>query len=274
MRKFKNVLPLITFTLVMLVSFNVNSQSIFSEYENLGNIHNQFLDNVENNFNPVEEKDNNKKIDLINKFNINFAEETKFEKDDKTILIKVLSETKFNVNTIKFYNNSFDSKSGIYVQLADLKNKNIIDDFSSDKLLELVKACEKRESLSELIVLVDKLKKEANSEYKGKNRNESRILAMTLQIASSSFEWWNTKEINYKKNLGGQQSINNELFYVAPWVAADAIGGAVSATIAAAAQYTTTGEVGNWGAVGVSALGGAVSASTGVVGKLVKWFGW
>ncbi|MCP4052320.1 MAG: hypothetical protein GY739_04485 [Mesoflavibacter sp.] len=274
MKKIKNVISVLSLAFMMLVSLSVNSQSIFTEYENLGNIHNDFLDNVENNFIPTDEEDYDKKINLITEFNLNFINKTNLKSDEKENLAEAVRDFRYNTNSVEFYNNSFDSKNGVYKQLDELKSKKIIDDFSYNELLSLYKASERRESVSELISLVDAIKNRANLHYNGKNTSESRLLAIIIQISSSSFDWWNKNQIRYNKNSGGQQAVNEELALLAPWVAADAIGAAISAGVAATAQYATTGEVGNWGAVGISALGGAVTASTGVVGKLVKWFGW
>ncbi len=54
------------------------------------------------------------------------------------------------------------------------------------------------------------------------------------------------------------------------WVGADIAGAAVGATQSAIISYTTTGEV-NWESVGLSAVGGAIVGSTGIIGKAGKW---
>lgn len=52
--------------------------------------------------------------------------------------------------------------------------------------------------------------------------------------------------------------------------ASDIAGAAVGATQSAIISYTTTGEV-NWESVGLSAVGGAIVGSTGIIGKAGKW---
>lgn len=271
MKKLINLFQKSLILLLITLSSNIFSQSIFSEYQSFGELHNEFLTNVLNNFEPVEGKDYEQKLSILKDFNSNYVNTLSLSSTDKSALLNIFEENSANVNNVTFYVNSFEKNSGVYNQILELKAKGIIDDFSLTKLNELLKACEERKSLPDMILLVDRLKSKSNSYYNGKNTNKSRILAISLQISHHSLQWWNNNKV--KNSQSGQQSVDDNLFYVAPWVAADCVGAVISGAIAAGAQYATTGDVGNWGAVAISAVGGAVVASTGAIGKVLKWFG-
>lgn len=98
-----------------------------------------------------------------------------------------------------------------------------------------------------------------------KDGTHGKVLAYTLSITLASLEWWRENpDASYKLD-----SIGNKVL-VAPWVAAD-VGGAIwGGATGAIASYVGTGEVNGW-AVGIGALSGAVSTSTGAAGKLGKW---
>ena len=92
-------------------------------------------------------------------------------------------------------------------------------------------------------------------------------MAYTLAISISSLQWWEDHALT-----GVSENANGRVMALPAWAALDIGGALVSGAIAASGQYTLTGEV-NWEVVGWSATGGAVSSSTGVVGKIGKWIG-
>ena len=100
------------------------------------------------------------------------------------------------------------------------------------------------------------------------NNGEGEMVATFLAISISSLEWWEENP----DALGIFSSRNNasKSQLIAPWLAADLVGGLVSGVTAAAGQAIVNGEV-SLGTVGWSALAGAVSSSTGAVGRIVSW---
>lgn len=88
---------------------------------------------------------------------------------------------------------------------------------------------------------------------------EGQLIGTTLAISIASMEWWEENPDAYPET---------ETF-LAPWAALDIVGGVFSGAASAGIQYGVNGSV-NWEIVGWSSLAGAVSSSTGVVGKVAK----
>lgn len=86
-----------------------------------------------------------------------------------------------------------------------------------------------------------------------------KTLAYALSISLASIEWWqiNTDALPQTRALPAA-------------IALDAAGAAIGAVIGAVSSYAGNGEV-NWTSVGVSAVGGAITGSLGMVGKAAKW---
>lgn len=84
---------------------------------------------------------------------------------------------------------------------------------------------------------------------------------MILDIGIHSLEWWEQNSdttINQKK--------------LAPWIASDIVGAIAGAGLSVGLQYflTPTGQI-NWKIVAGSAIAGAITGSTGIIGKAGKW---
>jgi len=91
-------------------------------------------------------------------------------------------------------------------------------------------------------------------------------MAMTLAISISSLNWWKENGDTLSGSLGKIKSA----MLLPAWVGADIAGAAIGAITSGISQYTVNGDV-NWSVVGLSALGGAVAGSTGIVGKVGEW---
>lgn len=94
------------------------------------------------------------------------------------------------------------------------------------------------------------------------------MVGTILAISMASLEWWGQNSDALDDLASKNNAANRAL--IAPWVAADLVGATWGGATGAIASYAGTGEV-NWTAVGVGALSGAVSGSTGAIGKIAKW---
>jgi len=96
------------------------------------------------------------------------------------------------------------------------------------------------------------------------------ITGIVLAISLKSANYW---ALNQNVLLETGLTSNR----VAPWVAADMAGALVGATVSAVREYASSGDV-SLGNIGTGAVIGAVSSSTGLVGKVAKgitrFFGW
>lgn len=104
--------------------------------------------------------------------------------------------------------------------------------------------------------------------YKGlkPTSDESKYtVGVVLAIAEESYDWWSRNPDAIISTDGKSKAI-----LLPTIVAQDVAGAIVGAGIAAG--YQLTKDDFDWGAVGWAAAGGAVVASTGVVGRIAKWF--
>ena len=142
----------------------------------------------------------------------------------------------------------------------------IIDDFEYKKLDYIGQIVKENyhgiisnEDLKEIIISINNDMKEY---YGSKNSNNGQALAYTISISLYSIEWWEENPDAFGDD--------NSLKVLPAWVGADIAGAAYGAIVAGTGSYITTGFV-NWGAVGISAGAGAISGSTGIIGKAGKW---
>lgn len=90
-------------------------------------------------------------------------------------------------------------------------------------------------------------------------------VGVVLAVAEESYTWWSANPDGIINIDGKPKAV-----MVANFVAQDAAGAIVGAGIAA--SYQLFQDDFDWGAVGWAAAGGAIVASTGVVGKIASWF--
>lgn len=96
-----------------------------------------------------------------------------------------------------------------------------------------------------------------------------------LSIGLKSCEWWRQNPSAFpddqKQSSKGPYELDKiDYYYVAPIVAMDAAGAILGGVIDAGRQYINNGSV-NWNHVGGSAVIGAVTGSTGLVGRAGRW---
>ncbi|NOU61854.1 hypothetical protein [Marinifilum caeruleilacunae] len=246
---------------------NTNEETLkVSNYSKIGDIHNQFLTNVKNNFEAIDNgEDVDEKIDFINNFNKKFVSTLEISSTDKTTLIGELNKHKelvveSNVKKVSFGNvglKSGDPESENLLDLIErLKSDNQINSDSyrilSDLYYNLKLNYNRELSDYDLKLNVEKLITEFNNVGYDAISQEGHMLATVLAISISSLEWWEENPDAYGNTK------------VAPWVAAD-IGGAIYGGI----YGGITG--GSWESAGWGALGGAIAGSTGIAGRIGKY---
>lgn len=201
----------------------------------------------------------------------------------------------FDVNQIEaeFDNRRLYVDSKIFKeQLLNENVENSIDKINED-LSEISVVSEKNKifftQISELIKanlngeidnnsyeqsLVDKYNEFSNTDIEDGNE----IIGEILTISLMSCKWWrenpeaaNEPGLEVPGNGPSHKAFeNNNKSFVVPVVAMDAAGALVSVGAVAINNYLNNGSV-NWKAVGTGAVIGAVTGSTGIVGKVGKW---
>lgn len=262
-----------------------SQQMKVSDFSKIGEIHNMFLSNVKANFNRIENiSEQSDKIEIINKFNQSFIskleisnrekEELKIglENNKNLVLEQTLIEKCFGLRKTNKFSSNKTKNYNLFELLANLKGTNQFGDKSYDILymfaITLKKNYKGELSDSELKQNIEGLIKEFDEFGYESNSGEGEFVATILSISKSSLDWWNENQ-DALENLSSKNSTFDKTD-IAPWLTADLIGGAISGAVAASGQYLLNGDV-DWGTVGWSALGGGVAASTGSVGKIVKW---
>lgn len=248
------------------------------QLENYGEIHNQFLTNINKNFEIDESIQNlDYALDYVDKFQQSFLEKVDLKGINKVKLSSALSESKDLVIYDLTYEKLFipanlrtlDSEEPTLFELVEQANEaGLLDDFEHKHLIELadkVKASyEGLVSGSELRGFVSDLKNRWAAQGYTTRTQGGQVIAFALTIASSSLNWW---EANPEAGLEGT---NGRVLALPAWAAADIRGAIWGGATGAIASYTTGGEVA-WEAVGIGALSGAISTSTGGAGKLGRW---
>ena len=191
---------------------------------------------------------------------------------EKNMLVESLNDYKRFVHSQQFYYELYrmDMKTmcdSCYSSVVyQARSIGMIDDFEYNKLEQIGQIvkdnCDGIVSNDELKRCIMAIDDEAKEYYGSTNSNDGQTLAITLSIAFASIEWW-------EENPDAFGDINNSKVLPA-WVGADIAGAAYGAIVSGVGSYVTTGSV-NWGGVGISAAAGAISGSTGIIGKAGKW---
>ncbi|MBK6935371.1 MAG: glycine zipper family protein [Bacteroidales bacterium] len=253
-----------------VINSNLKKMS-FESFEKYGKMHNDFLSHFKNEFviNPDITK-LSEGIDYITQFYINYAMELEIGTDEKNTLIKSLEDYKRFLYTPEFYNELFVSEdsSGLYFEsIKQAHNLRIIDDFEFNRMnLIGQKAKDNHDGLisyEELKNIILQIKNEWIAQGYSIESDKGHALAITLAISLASIEWWEENPDAYDDNQKNTKALP-------AWAGADIVGAGYGAAVSAISSYTTTGEV-NWEAVGIGAVSGAVSGSTGIIGKAGKW---
>ena len=230
-----------------------------NDFKFWGQAHNGFLDDALENYQGEEatkaigDEDARPNYEALNTAQINYARTLNLPSDEEESLCTALEEYKPFYEPDKCFNDYFVNKTSnipvIQQRINYLFSVHAIDSFEHTLLTSLI---------------TDVIKFENDilqwNDYYGYLTDDSKgqLSAYILSITDASFSWWS------ENNVTGTR--------LAPWIATDAAGAIVGGGVNAATQYIKHGRIKNWKTVGYNALASGVVASTGVVGKLAKWF--
>ncbi len=245
-------------------------------FQKYGEYHNLFLTNFNNNFEAnAKVKYLDEGIEYISSFNKDFVEELNLPPSEKEVFIKSLDKAKRFVNPTELYeacySESAKSSKGnldgdLFRNIESSLENDYIDQFEYQKLLLIGEKVNENYygTLSdvELEVILLQVRNDWIKQGYYENSKYGRTLAMAISISLSSINWW-------KDNQDALFDTGSDA-KIAAWVAADIIGACYGAVVSGIGSYATQGEV-NWGAVGISAVGGAVAGSTGGIGKAASF---
>ena len=256
-----------------------------SDFNKIGEIHNSFLTNVKDNFEIIETLTNEQeKIEAIYQFNKDFVTSLDISATEKNLLIADLDKTKSLVKedvlisksfgialNNKYYSKNQENEENLFDIIENLKTDGKINNESYQILNSLsndLKAnYEGSLSDNQLKINVQSLINDFNNAGYSEN-SDGEMVGTVLSISISSIEWWEQNP-DALDNLESRSNVSNKAV-IAPWLAADLVGAAWGGATGAIASYAGAGEV-NWTAVGIGAASGAISGSTGAIGKIANW---
>lgn len=248
------------------------------DFEYLGEAHNAFLTNAYFNIEVDQTIEKlHSKIIYINQFNIDYIEETKLSFEEKKelkaglIKNKLLIGERYLVEKIK-KQDVYDEELTISETIDFLTSKNLISNEAHNILSKfsthLTDNYNGKLSNEDLKLNVKALINDFNSSNFS-HESDGQLVGSILAISLSSISWWEGN-LYALDGLSARGEKSPKLTSIAPWLAADLVGALWGGATGAIASYTGTGEV-NWTATGIGALSGAVSGSTGAIGKIAKW---
>jgi hypothetical protein len=227
--------------------------------------------------------DKQEKIEAIYEFNKNFVSSLDISDNEKNLLISDLERSKDLVKEDVLISQSFgnhlynkttrnqESEENLFEIIDNLRTNGTINDNSFQILNSLsndLKAnYEGSLSDNQLKINVQTLVNDFNNVDYSEN-SEGEMVGTVLAISISSIEWWEQNP-DALDNLTSKNNVSNKAL-IAPWLAVDLVGATLGAASSAGIQYGVNGDV-NWEIVGWSALATGATASTGAVGKIVKW---
>ena len=168
----------------------------------------------------------------------------------------------------------FNNISTLEMSIEEANKTGMLDDFEYRSLLDLTyKLNDIYKGIDiDLRNYIENLEKSWLTQNYEINSNHGQILGIVLSISKSSLDWWEAHP-----EAGLDFSPKGRIMAAPLWVGADIGGaiwggvtGAVASYSASAVNNNGDGEV-SWTAVGIGALSGAVSTSTGAAGRLGKW---
>lgn len=286
MKKMKKVL-MFTFLLQSLflisngqVSYDSYDQ-LDKEVDNLGLIHNNALNHIYLNFKVPENFTYEQGIDHIKNFNQSFLSSSISETDNTTsdpqFISNSFNEFKYFVNQNDFANTllSTNGKYSLSNSINILRSNNLVSTNNFIILENLNTIISNNiKGLSTSLQLEQDLISIYNSAVGSKDENGGLLIKQIVAIGLRSCQWWRNNpdafNINDVKEGSGPFSNMDESTFVAQVVAMDIAGALVSSGAVALNNYINSGHV-NWHAVGTGAVIGAVTGSTGLVGKVGKW---
>lgn len=269
-----------------------NVKNIYStESLNLGKLHNEFMTAVKNDFVPEIGNSYQEELKQLVEF---FETETdtksslsnKEKQDIKKSFNNLANLANYKylqdiVNDQQLVYNAISKQETTFSQyIVDLGNAKIV---SSSEMKSIVNLHQILKNIYKQNYTIHDLN---NYLLNVERQDDHFIMGVSLNIGDYSNEWWHNNlddiYLPNRNSMGilGVNSLDKKFPYddidvtivngLPVFVANDIAGALVGAVFSGAVQYAVSGSV-NWGAVGLSALGGAVTGSTGMVGKIGGW---
>lgn len=244
--------------------------------EDVKKIHRAAMERALNEFQPDQSiQEVTSKIDFVSDFNKSSLKKFKISEEIEDQLNVAMEENKnliLNFEYVSPYTKlkivTNDPHEIQKIAISDMTKMNL---FSEQEIKLMTKITESFESTANFEIsheeLVNRLVQYEN-EYKTleyKSDNSYFSTGLTLAIAKESFDWWSKNPTAFESNDGKNKLLPNV-------VAQDLAGAIVGSAVAAGYQLIQNDDDFDWAAVGYGAVAGAVVGSTGVVGKIAKWF--
>ncbi|MFK7950180.1 MAG: hypothetical protein AB8G11_21500 [Saprospiraceae bacterium] len=236
------------------------------DYYFIGDIHNEYMEDLALNFVGPKDLTKDEALAYLKGFLIDFEPQddrfltqfrAEFSKDDYGWNI-------FDHNELK----SNSSSSAFMTSIDDAYQSGLIDSWEKQLVTDLITLSQNTPTFEDLKVFFDdKILEWQNRGYLEGN-TDGDFSGSLLALGFKSTEWW----------IANPQYQYAPTQRIAPWVAADAVGFALGCTFhigsyAVNNNGSLEGCCGN--GMAVSAFGGAIAGSAGVVTKAGKWLsGW
>lgn len=267
-------------------SVEIQEQSLTPEL--IGELHNKAMDNFKNNYSNKNNYSGEKLTEDIIQYNMSFLKNKAVEKSIKLNNEFNLERHKELFNTDELAHKSFYKVSSkyssknfkkaeedynLYQKVNFIYDNKLINSNEKELLTSLIKYHQQNyEKVISDIELRNKVIEIENT-FKNSNPNYENpgtyYVAASIEIAKNSNEWW--AENLYSTQQG--KNIHSKAL-IAPWVAADIIGGAANGLMNIFEQGAANGFKGkiSAGNVGWAVLKGAVSSSVAPWSKIAKLF--
>ena len=177
-----------------------NTEIFQNPYAYIGELHNDFLTNVKNNFQPdLEITELEDGINFITDFNISYVSTLNISPEEKAMYVNSLNEHKRFVNTTAFYNEFFapgtrSSEGEYFVYLNEAFSLELIDEFEYEQLDLIGQTLIGNYNGDISDYELEQILLEINNKWIAQgytiDSQEGEVLAVTLAISSSSIKWW------------------------------------------------------------------------------------
>lgn len=257
-----------------------NSSARLSANITDGEIHNDFMNFMHNGFQQIPLSSNEEGLDyIVDMFDYESKEYQSISPEDLQDLNASIEDNKEFLNvetihgiingTVEIDNPIRQYKTPLSVLASDLREVGVM---SEGEYVEVAALQEELKIVFSGEADIRHLRGYLDSTAKRVSGQDYKMLESMLSIGASSDEWWSTTQPGIF--LPGPGEINPSdpgyVTYLAPVVGTDIAGAVGGALLTAGAQYYFNGEV-DWRLVGAGAVGGAITASTGIYGKVGKW---
>lgn len=245
---------------------SLNNQEQYKQIESyyfLGDIHNEYMQELALNFNPpndITEKDN--ALDYIKDLILNF------EPQDSTLTTQLqleVSKPDFGWNLLSHTQlKTYVYSSDFNNQLTNMHQNSLIDNWEKSLVDELIILSQSYPSFEELDIFFTAKISEWESQGYLTNSNLGDFSGGLLALGYKSTEWW----------LNHPEYQSDSFYRIPPWVVSDALGFVVGCAIHAGSYAANnSGSLNGCCSDGmaVSAVSGAIMGSTGIIGKAGKW---